>query len=160
MTRIKGYKLAHTEKLPLNSFIYPNGKIVSVSTIFQVWTKVNTNKIITEENKTCDTFIKVHSLSDGGTPDSTRNKNMLDKCDIYLPSTCFKGMKAYSSFDKLPNKRGYGITVLKEKEHILDILYNINWNNVAFLSTNSAINLRTDLIKNEIIKRGYYDRQQ
>ena len=39
--RVVGYKLAHTEKLPLNSFQYPNGKGVDVATIFQVWTKIN-----------------------------------------------------------------------------------------------------------------------
>lgn len=157
MTRIKGYKLAHTEKLPLNSFIYPNGKVVEVSTIFQIWTKISIDKIKTEITKTCNTFIKVYSLSDGGTPSSTRNKNMLGKCDIYLPSTCFKGMKIYSSFDELPNRRGYGIVILKKRSDILDVFYGADWNNIAFISTNSALNLRTDLIKNEIIKRGYYD---
>jgi hypothetical protein len=39
MKRVKGYKLAHTEKLPIDSFEYPNGKPVEVATIFQVWTK-------------------------------------------------------------------------------------------------------------------------
>ena len=28
--------------------------------------------------------IKVYSLSDGGTPSTTRNKDMLYSCDIYL----------------------------------------------------------------------------
>ena len=26
---------------------------------------------------------------------------MLDACDVYLPSTCFKGMKAYNNFESL-----------------------------------------------------------
>ena len=157
MTRVKGYKLAFSEKLPLNSFMYPNGKSVEVATIFQVWTKINLSKINFKKPKTCNEYIKVYSLSDGGTSSSTRNKKMLDKCDIYLPSTCFKGMKTYSSFEELPNRRGYGIVVLKDKNDILNLLRSINWNEVAFLSTNSAINLRTDLIQNEVIKRGYYD---
>ena len=158
MTRIKGYKLAYTEKLPSNSFEYPNGKKVDVSTIFQVWTKINTNKIINKTKKSCKTIAKIYSLSDGGTPSSTRNKNMINKCDVYLPSTCFVGMKAYHSFYDLPNKRGYGIVFYKDKAHLKNIFLNeINWDEISFLSTNSAKNLRFDIIENEITKRGYYD---
>jgi len=159
MTRVQGYKLAHTENLPLNSFEYPNGEKVDIATIFQVWVKINTNKIKIEKKKQCKTFIKVYSLSDGGTPSSTRNKKMLDKCDVYLPSTCFKGMMAYKSFEELPNKRGYGVVFLKENGKLNDLFFNkIEWQNVAFLSTNSAVNLRTDLIENEVINNGFYDK--
>ena len=49
--RVKGYKLAYTEKLPPNSFYYPDGTDVDVSTIFQVWTKVNTDKIPEEKSE-------------------------------------------------------------------------------------------------------------
>ena len=157
MTRVKGYKLAYTENLALDSFIYPNGKKVEVATIFQVWTKINVDKIKIKKQKTCNQFIKVYSLSDGGTPSSTRNKKMLDKCDVYLPSTCFTGMKVYNSFEDLPNRRGYGVVILNKKKEILSIFNKTDWNSVAFLSTNSAVNLRTDLIQNEIIKKGYYD---
>ena len=158
MTRVRGYKLAYTENLPKNSFEYPDGTPVDVATIFQIWTKVNTEKITTEPVKKCDSFVKVYSLSDGGTPASTRNKNMLEKCDVYLPSTCFKGMQAYDSFYKLPNRRGYGIVFFKEKSQLMKLFFkSVNWNDIAFTSTNGAKNLRTDLILNVLIERGYYD---
>jgi hypothetical protein len=157
--RVKGYKLAHTEKLPLDSFEYPDGKKVEIATIFQVWTKINTHKITEEIPETCKNFVKIYSLSDGGTPSSTRNKKMLDKCDVYLPSTCFKGMKPYNSFEELPNRRGYGVVILKNKEKIKNILINeIDWEKVSFLGTNSSLNLRTTLIENELIKRGFKDK--
>jgi len=158
MKRILGYKLAHSEKLPLNSYQYPDGELVDVATIFQVWTKINTNKIKLEIKKTCKTFARVFSLSDGGTPSSTRNRNMIDKCDIYLPSTCFSGMRAYKSFNELPNKRGYGIVFYKNKKTLKNMFLKKDWSKIAFLSTNSAVNLRTDLIENEIIRRGFYDK--
>lgn len=67
-------------------------------------------------------------------------------------------MKAYSLFEELPNKRGYGVVFLKEKNKLKDLFFNkTEWRNVAFLSTNSAINLRTDLIENEVINNGFYD---
>lgn len=156
MKRIIGYKLAHSEKLPLNSFEYPDGRKVSVATIFQVWVRINTHNIKTIIRKTCNNIARVYSLSDGGTPSSTRNKKMIDKCHVYLPSTCFNNMRAYHSFNELPNKRGYGIIFLQNEVKLKDIFFNeIIWNDVAFLSTNHAKNLRTDLIENEIIKMGY-----
>jgi hypothetical protein len=156
--RVEGYKLIHSENLPLNSFAYPNGKDVNVATIFQIWSKVGLDKIEIVEEKTCKKFIKVYSLSDGGTPSSTRNKKMINNCDVYLPSTCFSGMMAYDSFEKLPNKRGYGIKILKNKDDIRNLCFNIiNWKEEAFLSTNSAINLRTSLIEKALIKRGFFD---
>lgn len=158
MKRVKGYKLAYSENLPRKSYEYPDGTLVDVATIFQVWTKINTEYIDIPEQKTCNSFAKVYSLSDGGTPSSTRNKNMLDKCDVYLPSTCFKGMKAYDNFESLPNRRGYGVVFKKEKDKLKNLFYKkINWEKVAFISTNGAVNLRTDLIMNQIIEGGFYD---
>lgn len=46
MTRVKGFKLAHSEKLPLNSFEYPNGEPVNIATIFQIWTKIILTKLL------------------------------------------------------------------------------------------------------------------
>lgn len=158
MKRVKDYKLAHSEKLPLNSFQYPNGEKVNIATIFQIWTKINIEQIESKSLKSCKNFIKVYSLSDGGTSSSTRNKKMIGKCDVYLPSTCFSGMKAYDEFDKLPNKRGYGVVFLQDKKTLTELFYNkINWQDEAFLSTNSAINLRTDLIEIALMKNGIYD---
>ena len=153
------YSLAYSQKLPQNSFMYPDGRAVDIATIFQVWTKLGKDKIKTTPQQTCKGFARVYSLSDGGTPSSTRNKKMLDCCDVYLPSTCFSGMAAYKSFAELPNKRGYGIVFLQQKERLKQIFFNdVCWKDVAFLSTNSALNLRTDLIEQQLIIRGFYDK--
>jgi len=156
MKRVKGYQVVYSKPLKDNTFYNENGKPVQVNVIFQVWSKINTENI-SYQKKTCDSFIKVYSLSDGGTSASTRNKKMLDKCDIYLPSTCFSGMQTYSSFKDLPNKRGYGVVILKRKSEILKILKNHDWEKQSFQSTNSALNLRTSLIQEALIKKGFYD---
>jgi predicted RNA methylase len=156
--RVVGYKLAHNENLPSNSFVYPNGDEIGINTVFQVWTKINIEKIKTKERRTCNNFIKIYSLSDGGKPSNTRNKEMIGNCDIYLPSTTFSGMKAYHSFDDLPHKRGYGIVIKRDKKKIKEILKKNDWEKTAFLSTNSALNLRTSLIEDVVIKAGYFDK--
>ena len=96
--------------------------------------------------------IKIYSLSDGGTVASTRNKKMLDKCDVYLPSTCFgkENMRIYNSFIELPGQKGYGIVFLKNRDLMMEKCGSIDWAEVAFLSTNSAYNLRTSLILNKL----------
>ena len=73
---------------------------------------------------------------------------MFNKCDIYIPSTCFgkSNMKYYESFNTLPNKRGYGIVFNKYKNININKFKNIKWEDISFLSTNSAYNLRSSKI--------------
>ena len=155
--RVKGYELAHSEKLPPDSFSYPDGSAIRIFTVFQVWTRVNTHKIRLRKHPSCKSFVKIYSLSDGGTPSSTRNKRMIGKCDVYLPSTCYSSMEAYESFEMLPHRRGYGIVILRAREEIKKILMEHNWNETAFYSTNSAVNLRSGLIESVLVKAGFRD---
>ena len=87
-------------------------------------------------------------MSDGGTVSSTRNKDMIGKCDIYIPSTCFgkENMKCYNNFEDLPGKKGYGIVFAENKSAMINKMVNIEWNKISFLSTNSAYNLRSSQI--------------
>lgn len=164
--RVKNFQLVHSEKLPLNSFIYPNGKEVEVATLFQIWANhrlLDSISFNIESKKTCKEYIKVYSLSDGGTPSSTRNKKMLYICDAYLPSTCFHSqnkpsMKLYKDFESLPHRRGYGIVILKDKARVIKALQNIDWVKASFLGTNSSLNLRTSLIEDALIQKGFYDK--
>ncbi|MGX3045304.1 restriction endonuclease subunit M [Helicobacter sp. T3_23-1056] len=170
--RVKNYELVHSEKLPLNSFVYPNGKEVEVATLFQIWAhkKLLDNKTLniqSNAHKTCKDFIKIYSLSDGGSSSSTRNKAMLYKCDLYLPSTCFHSagkpqMKIYYDFESLPHRRGYGIVILREnpqdRARVKSALESIDWVQTSFLGTNSSLNLRTSLIEKALIEKGFYDK--
>ena len=149
--RVKGYNLIYSEKVS-GFFHTPDKTEVDINGVFQIWSKHTSNKdFIIKSNK--NDKIKVYSLSDGGTVSTTRNKDMLDKCDIYIPSTCFgqETMKVYSSFNDLPNKKGYGIVFMKDKKKMIKKCKNINWSEIAFLSTNSAYNLRTTLIINALL---------
>lgn len=150
--RVIGLNLIHSEKLDTD-FESPDGKTIKVQCIFQIWSKNHKNEsyvIKEKENKN----IKIYSLSDGGTPSTTRNKKMFNKCHAYLPSTCFgkENMKYYESFDMLPRKKGYGILFIKDKEKNLKKFKSIDWSNVAFLSTNSAYNIRSSQINNKFIE--------
>jgi hypothetical protein len=144
--RVNGYNLIYSEVLSA-MFYNPENQEVKVNGVFQIWSKYTSNakyniKSNSEEN------MKVYSLSDGGTIASTRNKDMIGKCDIYLPSTCFgkDNMKIYRSFDELPGKKGYGVVFFTDKANMIAKADIIDWSSISFLSTNSAYNLRTSII--------------
>lgn len=144
--RVKGFNLIHSEKIESN-FYEPNKNEVKINTIFQIWSKNHTNDEYNIQEFTTENM-RVYSMSDGGTVASTRNKDMIGKCDVYLPSTCFgkENMKCYNSFNDLPGKKGYGIVFYTNKEEMLQKFLLIDWKNIAFLSTNSAYNLRSSQI--------------
>ena len=144
--RVIGLNLIHSEKIKTD-FASPDGKLIKVECIFQVWSKYHTNEKY--NIKKIDTSVmKIYSLSDGGTPSSTRNKKMFHKCDAYIPSTCFgkNNMTSYTSFNDLPGKKGYGVVFHKNKKANIKKFKAIDWSSVAFLSTNSAYNIRTSQI--------------
>jgi hypothetical protein len=144
--RVKGYNLIYSEGLSA-MFYSPENKEVKVNGVFQIWCKHSSNPKYTIKANSEDKM-KVYSLSDGGTISSTRNKDMIGKCDIYLPSTCFgkENMKFYMRFEDLPGKKGYGIVFFTEKKEMINKAESIDWSSISFLSTNSAYNLRTSII--------------
>jgi hypothetical protein len=149
-SRVKGMNLIHSEIVD-SGFYYPGGKSVSVNVVFQIWAK---NHKVEEEKINLSGIIKLYSLSDGGTPGSTRNKKHLYTCDYYLPSTCFgeNCIKIYSHFEDLPHRRGYGIVSLINKKVLDQVMQSIDWSSVSFPSTNGAFNLRFDIIEKTIWK--------
>jgi hypothetical protein len=144
--RVKDLNLVYSEKLHTH-FETPEGKDIKVECIFQVWSKVHKNDFYTIKKKDSK-IMKIYSLSDGGTPSTTRNKKMFYKCDVYLLSTCFgsRNMKCYESFDTLPGKKGYGIVFLNNKKENIKKFKNIEWSKFSFLSTNGAYNIRSSQI--------------
>ena len=149
--RVMGYNLIHSQKIK-TYFLYPDGGEVNISCIFQIWSKYHSDDKYKIQEVNSDE-IKIYSLSDGGTSSTTRNKKMFKKCDIFLPSTCFgkENMKFYNNFEDLPGRKGYGLVFLKNKEYYLEKFKNINWEDISFLSTNSAYNIRSSQILKELI---------
>ena len=89
------------------------------------------------------------SVSDGGTPSTIRNKRYHTGCDYYILSSCYgkEKMVLEKEFKNL-GRGGYGLIVYNKE--VKDIIERIDWKEVAFVSTNGAVNLRVDLIKQEI----------
>ena len=152
--RVKGGNLIFSQQLTA-VFYSPENQDIKVNGVVQIWSKYTSNAKYTLQTTT-QSNIRIYSLSDGGTVASTRNKDMIGHCDVYLPSTCFgkDNMRPYTSFDELPNKKGYGIVFQEDKEQLLRRVQDTDWTTVSFLSTNSAYNLRTSLILEQLGKVG------
>lgn len=145
--RVKGLHLIHSEPIsPV--FKSPNNEEITIHCVFQVWSK-HPGETTQEIKKRDD--IEVYYVSDGEKPGSVRNKDKIGHCDVYLPSTCFQKakMKAYSSFEELPGKKGIGLIFKDNKEKQVEKAFSIDWSEVSFLATNSSYNLRTSLILNQ-----------
>ena len=144
--RVVGFHLIHSTKL-LSEFIEPCGNRIKINTVFQIWSKNHINNLFNIIDYTNDKM-KIYSMSNGGTISTSRNKDMIGKCDIYIPSTCFgkEKMKCYMNFEDLPAKKGYGIVFTNDKPTMMNKVLNIEWDKKAFLSTNSAYNLRSSQI--------------
>ena len=149
--RVIGFNLVHSEKVTTD-FESPKGDPIKVQCIFQIWSKNHVNVDYTIVN-TDESVVKIYSLSDGGTPSTTRNKKLFNECHAYIPSTCFgkNNMKYYSCFDDLPGRKGYGIVFNENKTNNLAKFKSIDWSEVAFLSTNSAYNIRTSQITAQFV---------
>ena len=144
--RVTGLELIYSEELD-TSFIDPVGKHIKVNCILQVWSKFHHNSSYDAVPVRND-VLSIYSLSDGGTPSTTRNKKMFYNCDMYIPSTCFgkKNMRCFTSFNDLPKKRGYGVVFHKDIEQNINKFKSLDWSSIAFLSTNSACNIRRSQI--------------
>ena len=149
--RVIGFNLVHSEKIT-TLFESPKGDPIKVQCIFQIWSKNHVNFDYTIVD-TDVSVVKIYSLSHGSTPSTTRNKKMLYKCHAYIPSTCFgkNNMKYYSCFDDLPGRKGYGVVFNENKTNNLAKFKSIDWSEVAFLSTNSAYNIRTSQITAQFV---------
>lgn len=129
-----------------NSFTLPSGKDANIAAVFAVWRKSAAPREAALRSPELP-GIAVYSISMGGTPETTRNAALTERCDVYLPSTCFPSqMRAYEKFGDLPGRRGYGAVAHLERRKALRALRETDWAAAAHRSTNGALNLRRSSI--------------
>lgn len=155
-----GFNLLFTKNLEDTSFLYPDGKKVQVKTIFQIWSKNKPIGYKEKKIKKCDSFVDIFNIC---IPyKETRFPSHIDKigeCDIYLPRTFWKSETAVATEDfyAIPYNDGYGIKIKKNKKEIKEFIIKNKWSSLVHTSTNNSRSLRKDIIKDELIRAGFYD---
>lgn len=144
-SRVKGLNLILSEVID-TEYYYPNGKKTSVSCVFQIWSKHHKRK---EDKVQLNHLVSILSVSDGGTPATTRNKRYHDVCDYFIVSSTFgkSKLKLKKTFGEL-ERGGYGFLI--HDDRVKEVIESIDWGEVAFVSTNGAVNLRVDLIERAV----------
>lgn len=158
----RGHVLLSSKELSDTSFICPDGRNVGVKTIFQVWAKNAPTGYKHVAPKTCDNYMEMYNIYIS--PKKTRassNKRMAGNCDIYLPRSFWGSREVRSTFDfsDIPYRDGWGIIVKKQKRDVIRFIKGFDWRKVAHVSTNGSMSLRRDIIREQLVKAGFIDKE-
>ena len=153
ISRVKGLHLVHSSHLPSDSFLDIDGKIRKLNTVWQIWSKKSNNKI--EDNLTCNSYIDLFMIDLN--PKRRCGHKRFNEADVFLQTTFYKEASIVSNFDQVLYSSGYGIVIKKDKEKVLEVLKNTNWNEYSNLATNSCRHINMYHIRKALIDKGLID---
>ena len=133
--RVVGMKLVHSERLPDDLFMSPNGETIRVNTLWQIWKKGESAGVpdLSAANEYIDLF----------TVDQRKERlcgaEKMKTCNIFLQRTYFEHPPTIvNDFSKVKYVCGYGIIIKKDKRRVLEILKRIDWSRYCNLATHNC----------------------
>ena len=151
--RVKGMDLVSSTELPANIFTKPDGSVVGINTVFQVWTKKGIAKDRYINDLPIDKikeYIEVYTVCTA--PARRCGLAKIDVCDYFLQSTYYNPPKVVTDFDSVKYGSGYGIIIKEGKRRVSKMLQAIDWDKYALRATNHCKHLGM-----YSIYRGLYD---
>lgn len=146
--RVKGMTLIHSEKLPEDLFVLPNGEKVQINTLWQIWKKGDAPSL--PDLSLADNFIDLFTVD--LRKERLCGMNRIDDCNTFLQRTYFNNPpKLVKDFSDVKYGCGYGIIIKKEKRKILNILKNIDWNKYSNLATHNCRHISMYHIKHALL---------
>ena len=144
--RVSGMTPIHTEELPPNSFFNSEGDDISIDTVWQVWVGGKHKRKVSAPIYECDEYVSFYYLCDAGTRYS--GEKYKDRCDIFIDSTYYgESTCAKLKLEQLFCHQGHGIKVLKEKERVMSVLFDADWNKYSVSSANGSRHITVHHIK-------------
>jgi len=143
-------KLVKTSLLPSNSFIDINGKTKKVNAIWQIWEKGKNNLVLDTD---LSEFVEIFTVD-------LRKERLcgikkMSQADCFIQRTYFnQPPKPVKDFKNVKYGCGYGIIIKKEKDRILQLLYEIDWNKYSNLATHNCRHISMYHIKKALIDKG------
>jgi len=138
MKRVSNGHLIHSQVLEKETYISPDsGEEIKINTLFQVWKRGEGPCLFQDYNVT-DTA-DIYTVCSA--PDRLCGLDKIGQYDLYVASSYFgNSLRSVTKFDDVKYGSGYGI-ILKDKS-LLNKLLNVEWNDYAYLATNSCKHIR------------------
>jgi len=151
--RVKGMKLVHSEIIDSDSFYEPDGKPRKVNALWQIWKK---GENIIAKKETCKQWVDIFTV-DLRKERLCGQDKMVD-ADFFLQRTYYKDPPSLvKSFSEVKYTCGYGFIIKKDKEAIINILNDIDWNDYCNLAAHNCKHISMYHIEKALVDKGYKD---
>ena len=146
--RVVGMTLVHSERLPEDLFVRPDGEQVQINTLWQIWKKGDAPAL--PDLSAADEFIDLFTVD--LRKERLCGMKRIDDCNIFLQRTYFnKPPSLVDSFSKVKYVCGYGIIIKKNRRKVKEILKNADWNKYSNLATHNCRHISMYHIKLALI---------
>jgi len=153
MKRVNNGHLIHSQILEKESYHSPdNDKTIMVNTLFQIWKRGSGESIFPDID--VSDHIDVYTVC--SSPDRLCGMDKIGIYDFYVSSSYFGSeLKTVYKFEDVKYGSGYGVIINCDKEKILELVEEVNWDNYASLATNSCKHIRKYSIEKFLFDNGY-----
>ncbi len=139
MKRVAGAHLLHNERLPSDSFYWPEThKPMNVNTIFQVWKKGAGQGVFADYD--ISEYVDVYTCC--SVPNRFCGLGRGRKYDCFIASTFYSDVGIVYDFKDVRYQSGYGIIIKKDKQRIMSLLKNTDWTKYCSDATNNCKHIR------------------
>lgn len=150
--RVKGMRLIHSEKLPSDLFVLPDGEVRQVNTLWQIWKKGEAPHL--PDLSLCDEYVDLFTVD--LRKERLCGMNKIEQCDFFLQRTYFGNHPIpVKSFDDVKYGCGYGVIFKKKKREIKKILNEIDWDKYSNLAAHNCRHISMYHIKLAILDNLY-----
>jgi hypothetical protein len=133
--RVKGMMLVHSECLSGDLFVLPDGKMVQVNTLWQIWKKGEALPL--PDLSKADEYIDLFTVD--YRKERLCGMEKINGCDTFIQRTYFNTPPSIvNDFSKVKYVCGYGIIFKKDKRRVKKILQSIDWNKYSNLATHNC----------------------
>ncbi len=140
-SRVKNMDLIVSKELPADIFTRPDGNMVSINTVFQIWIKKGIATPISDivpVNKIKE-YVDIYTVCTA--PARRCGLDKLHLYDCFLQSTYYRSPTIVNTFEQVQYGSGYGIIIKREKPRIKQMLKRVDWDKHALRATNHCKHL-------------------
>ena len=149
--RVSGLKLIHSEFLPQNSFIDPEGKEIKINALWQIWKK---GKNIIKKQKTCSKWLDIFTVDER--KERLCGQKRIKEAKFFLQRTFYKEPpNLVKTFSEVKYVCGYGLVFKKENNKIIHVLRNTDWKKYSNLAAHNCRHISMEHIRKAITDMGY-----